>query len=446
MSLHTSLSASPGRALIASIIGVILLGTALLMLPMAQAEPLALLDLLFIATSATCVTGLSTVSMGSFTLFGQAVILTLVQIGGLGLITMTVFLISIFFKVGMKTHLFAGQLLELDNWKNIRKIITFIIVLTITTEILGAFLLFWTLPTEQLAEQPWFTALFHSVAAFCSAGFSIFPEGLEPFEYSLPFLLISGIIIIIGELGFITWHELGGYMLSFFKKQRPRLSLHSKIILSFTIFLLSLSIVGFWLLEYNNILAEDSLFFSISNTIFNAISFRSCGFTTLPVSAMHYATLFLIMLITFIGSSPGSTGSGIKITTFAVLFATARSVMSGRTVVEMKGRTIPNDQVFKVMAVFTMALTWIALTTFLLLVTEKHQACPFITILFESFSAFSNLGVTLGVTPTLSTAGKCIIMTSMVVGRVGALTLILSMKKNKETVVFQYPEERIMLS
>jgi trk system potassium uptake protein TrkH len=266
------------------------------------------------------------------------------------------------------------------------------------------------------------------------------------FAQNIPFLSLTILLIIIGELGFITWHELGNYAKAWLAKTHFKLSLHSRIVLSYSALLAASTALLFFALEYANTLSNDSLSHKIFTTFFNVISFRSCGFSTIPIGAMHLATIFLIMMITFIGASPGSTGSGIKITSFALVLATLRSVITGRGDVEMRGRRLPNDQVFKVMAVFTLAIMWIAFSTFLLLITESTPNASFLTVFFEAVSAFANLGITVETTAQFSIFGKIIVMTSMVLGRIGALTLILALKKHKELTAFQYPEERVMLS
>jgi trk system potassium uptake protein TrkH len=446
MLLRMPFSQSPGRLLILSVFGIILLGSLLLALPCAQIIPHAFIDLLFTAASATCVTGLLTVPLAEFTLFGKAIILILIQIGGLGLITMTVFLMSLFVQVGMKTHLMAGQLLELDTWNNSKKMIKFITLLTFTAELLGALVLWCIISPEQSSDPLWFTALFHAISSFCSAGFSIFPEGMQIFTHNAPFLLVTMGLLIIGELGFITWHELARAAKATYQKKWFKLSLHTKIVLSYSSMLTMSTTLALWLLEGPALLTHESPGYAFLNTIFNAISFRSCGFTTANLALFQCVTFLLIMVVSFIGVSPGSTGSGIKVTSLALLVATIKSIMTGRSVVEIRERRIPHEQVFKALAIVTLALAWILATTALLLITEQNPTCSFLPYVFEAVSAFANLGISLGLTPFLSSAGKIIIMVSMLIGRIGALTLILAIKTHKDTGDFQYPEERVMLS
>lgn len=441
-----SLSHSPGRALLLSVLGVIGLGTLLLSLPAAQIVPHSLIDLIFTATSATCVTGLLTIPLYEFTFFGKCIILLLIQIGGLGLITMTVFLISLFFQIGMKPHLIAGQLLELDNWKNSKKIIAFIIVLTACVELMGALLLWQIIPEELCSEPVWFSALFHSISSFCSAGFSIFPGDIAVFSGHSLFLILTMLLILVGEMGFITWHELFHMAQALKEKRWFKVSLHTKIVLYATTLVIALSTAMLWFLERGNTIDESSPWYAFINTLFNGISFRSCGFTTLSIMVVQAATVLFIMIIAFIGCAPGSTGSGIKVTSVALLFATAKAIITERSDVEILKRRIPHEQIFKAFVICTLAASWVIITTFLLLLTESGSSCSFIDLLFEAIAAFANLGLTLNVTPFLSNAGKIIIMVSMIIGRIGALTLILAMKRPREVGEFQYPEERIMLS
>ena len=443
---HSPFTLSPSRILLVSVLGIILLGTCLLALPFAQLVPHNLLDLFFTATSATCVTGLLTIPLTEFSLFGKTIIMLLMQIGGLGLITMTVFLISLFFKVGIKTHLMAGQLLELDNWKNSRGMIKFIIALSLVVELIGIFFLYFAIPANQTTDPAFFTACFHSVSSFCCAGFSIFPQGIEPLSHNSAFLLITLGLIIIGELGFVTWHELYGAAAALWNRRWFKLSLHTKIVLYSTAVIVFVAIFTLWFLEGMRHLEHESIWYALLNTVFNAFSYRGCGFSTFNIGTLHCCTFLVIMIVAFIGASPGSTGSGIKVTSVALIIATIKSILSGRSVVDLRGRRIPNDQIFKVMAIVALALIWIFITTFLLFLTEHNPRCTLLPILFEAVSAFSNLGMSLGLTPFLSVAGKIIMIMSMIFGRIGALTLILAIKQQRDLVEFQYPEERIMLS
>jgi trk system potassium uptake protein TrkH len=442
MSPHNPLLKSPGRLLIGSMLILIGLGALILSLPLCQRTPVSFTDALFTATSATCITGLFTVPIDAFNWIGHWVILVLIQIGGLGLVTLTVFFMSFFVEVGLGTQIIAGRLLEIESWSSSKRIIAFIMVLTVVCEAIGTLLLYFTLPST--ISSRFFFALFHSISAFCSAGISLLPDSLVYMNEFSVFLTILMALMFIGGIGFFTWFDLFAAIRAWYMGKHPHLSLHTRIIFSMSIGIIVLSAITIFFLEFNEGFAQLSLKDTIVNSLFSAFSWRSAGFTTVDITSLHLATFLLIMIISFIGSAPGSTGSGIKITTFSLTLAAITSVLSGRTEVDIKKRRIPNDQVFKALAILSLSLGWVGLTTFLLLVTQ--ESWRFVDIMLESFSAFANLGLSSGVTPYLTTLGKWIIMTSMVFGRVGLLTILLALKKRQEKTEFHYPEERVMLS
>lgn len=436
---------SPGQIVLFSMLITIILGTVLLALPFAQETPTSFIDLFFTATSATCVTGLFTMPLDNFTLFGKSIILLLIQIGGLGLITMTLIFLSLFANLGLGTQLMAGQLLEIESWKQIRKILVFIFSVTLLTEVVGMLCMLPVFTADYSFAFSCFLSLFHAVSSFCNAGISILGDSMQQYSTNYTMLLTTTVLIFIGGLGFITWHEIMQYAYSLNQKKRYRFSLHSKIVLYGSLALLISSAVIFWILEHDNILAPLTIPQTIATALFQAVSFRSTGFLINFPGEFQLATLFLIMWIAFIGSAPGSTGSGIKITTFTVFLATVKAAITGRTSVDIKGRRIPLGQVFKAIAIVVLSFGWITLTTFCLLITETGW--DFMDLLFEATSAFTTLGITTGVTSTLSTTGKLFIIASMIIGRIGSFTLILALKLKKRAAVteFKYPEERVML-
>lgn len=440
---------SPGRIIFLSIFFTILSGTMLLALPIAQVKPIPLIDLFFTATSATCVTGLFTVPIHSFTTFGHCIILLLIQIGGLGLITLSLFLMSIFANLGLATQLMAGQLLEIEQWKNVKKILLFIIGVTVFTESIGALCILTKLKNEFPLGKACFLSLFHAVSSFCNAGISLFQDGMYSYSTNYTILITTIILMFCGGLGFITWNEIIKYLYSLKKKKRYHFSLHSKIILYGSAILISTATLLFLILEYNNNFESMNPIATIVNALFYAVSLRSTGFITTNINSAQLATILLIMIISFIGSSPGSTGSGVKITTFTLFLATIKSVIFGRTAVEIRGRRIVTDQIHKAIAIISLSFFWIIISTFCLLITE--QRWDFMSLLFEEISAFATLGISVGLTPYLSLIGKSLIMTSMIVGRIGSLTLILALRtlalrKKIDAPEFSYPEERVMLS
>jgi Trk-type K+ transport system membrane component len=435
---------SPGRVVLASMACAIAAGTFLLSLPIARKVPIPLIDLFFTSTSVTCVTGLLTVPLTDFTSFGQVIILCLMQIGGLGLITLTLFLMLFFIEFGLGAQILAGKLLELETRQNIRHMIFFIIGLTIAIELIGAFFIFLAISHEYQWHKAVFLSIFHSVASFCDAGLSLFPDGMIAYKTNSLMLVITSILMLLGGIGFLTIHELLEYARMRRAGARPHLSLQTKITLSVTALVMTGAILLFWLLERQNTLANMEPITAVLNSIFNAIANRSTGFLTVSIFDLNIATILMIMIVAFIGSSPGSTGSGIRTTTFAIFLATVKAAIEGKSSVQIKSRRIAKDQVYRTLAIIALSQAWILVTVFCLLITEKGW--DFLDVVFAVVSAYATLGVDTGITPYLSFTGKILIMATMVVGRIGSLTVALALRKKLEAPEFQYPEERVMLS
>ena len=440
---------SPARFIVLSFFCLISLGTLLLSLSISQIKPVPFIDVLFTATSATCITGLFTVPMFHFTRFGQVIIVLLMQLGAFGLATISFFILSLFIDLGLATKLMAGRMLELKAWQNIKRILLFIIGTTLVFEILGAIALFFVFNNMYSQYDAYFYAIFHSISSFCNAGVSFFHDvsehHLEHLNKNVSFLFISSILMFSGGFGFITWREL---LLSLHKKfqgKKYRFSLQTKIVFYGSFSLLVSSCVLFWILEYDNTLQKMNFLELVANTLFHAISFKSCGFVTTDLFSFNAATILFMLIIGFIGSAPASTGSGIRLTTFIIYLNTIKSAILGRHSVEILGRQITTDQVYKSIAIVSLSLGWIFLTTFCLLVTE--QGWDFFSVLCEVTTSFTNVGLSLGGTNKLSTIGKLFILITMCIGRIGSLTLVLGLKmaQQKELAEFSYPEERVML-
>lgn len=434
---------SPGRTILISVLAAIFFGTLLLLLPGSRKESIPIIDLIFTATSLTTVTGLQTVPLTSFSPFGQCLILLMMQIGGLGLITLTIFILSIFVQLGLTTQMLAGQILELESWKNIKNLLFFIFKFTIFFEGLGAVITFFTIHHDYSFIHAIFLSIFHAISSFCDAGFTLFPDGMIGYNNNPVMLITTSILMLFGGLGFITWHELLSYFSNMMQKKRRHLSLYSKIVLSTSATLITSTGILYWILERHNTFAHMTPSIAFLNTVFNAIASRSTGFVTVHATELQVATLFIVMIIAFIGSSPGSTGSGIKTTTFAVFLTTVKSAVMGQNSVQIKGRRIPKDQVYKAMAIISLSIGWILVTTFCLLITESRW--EFFDIFFEVVSAFATLGISTGITPFLSLTGKIFIIITMIIGRIGSLTVMLALRRKPETQEYQYPEERVML-
>lgn len=229
-----------------------------------------------------------------------------------------------------------------------------------------------------------------------------------------------------------------------FLKKRFQFTLTTRVVLSMTALLITFATLILIIIEGPRHFPQGPWWLTLSNMLFNAVAYRSTGLTTIDVSTMQTATVFMIIMYSFIGSSPVSTGSGIRVTTFAIFLATIRAVIRGKMVVEIKGRRIPQDQIFKAMAVLSICICWIIASTFILSLIESQSS--FITVFFEAVSSFTNLGLATEITPLLSLPGKLLIILNMFIGRVGSLTLLLALRPQRERVDFQYPEERIMMS
>lgn len=444
MSLRKYLFNSPGRTVLFSVCLTILLGSVLLMLPGAQRVPISWIDCFFTATSSTCVTGVLTVPFDSFSLFGKCIILALIQIGGIGLLTLWLFLVSLFFNLGLSTQFMLGQVFEITGLKTPRSILYFIMAVTAIAELVGTICIYVLILPYYPPHEAFFHALFHSISSFCNAGLSSFgQQSLVPFQNNIPFLGVTASLILLGGIGFLTLYELLLYARRKWQRRRFNFSLTTKVVLTMTPLIIVTATIILILLEGNN-LNNRPWWVMACNMLFNAISYRSTGLTTIDLSSMQIATVFMIIMYSLIGSSPVSTGSGIKVTTFTLLLATIRAVIRGRMVVEIKGRRIPSDQIFKAMAVISVALCWITASTFFLALIESQS--NFISVFFEAVSSFTNLGLATDITPFLSFPGKLLIILNMLMGRVGILTLMLALRLQRERVEFQYPEERVMMS
>jgi len=443
---------SPARTFLLSLFLTIIIGAFLLALPISQKASIPairFIDLLFTATSAICVTGLFTIPLDHFTPFGMGIILFLIQIGGIGIITMSLFVMALFMNFGISTEIMASHILELESWKNSKKLVIFIIVFTLIIELLGAFyiasILIDKMPTIQ-PKHAFFLSLFHAISSYCNAGITISPNLLLLPEIKSQLLVITTLLMFIGGFGFITWLELLRYVQKKIIEKKPyRFSLQTKIIIRASLTLFALSALLFWLLERNNLFINMSSTQTFLQTMFHVIAFKGTGFLIPNIALLKSPTLLLIIILGFIGASPESTASGIKITTISIIFATIRSVFLGKKSVNILERQIPYDQVLKAIAIVSCALCWITFTLFCLTITEKNQT--FFALFYEAASAFTNLGISTGITPQLSFLGKLLIMLSMFIGRIGSVGFILALKfrKTDRSNTFSYPEERIML-
>ena len=433
---------SPNQILVLGFLGIIIIGTYLLRLPVASSggKSIELLDAVFTATSATCVTGLIVLDTGNdFSIFGQWVILILFQIGGLGIMTFsTMFAFLLGRKISLRQRLIIQESLNQFSVGGLVRLAKYIIVFTIFFEGLGTVFLY--LHWHQLAgiHNPFFLSFFHAVSAFCNAGFSLFSDSLEQFNLNIGINLIFSILIVFGGIGFLVLVELFEF------PKRQRLSLHSKMVLVVTIILIVIGTLGIFLLERNNSDTLQPLMLKgrILGSLFQSTTARTAGFNTIPIGQLGNATLFLIIVLMFIGASPTSTGGGIKTTTFSIAFLWMYYTLKGRRHLYLFCRQISNKILSNAWAILMLSMSWIFITTLLISYFEEFD---FIELLFEIVSAFGTVGLSTGITSQLSPAGKIIIILTMFLGRLGPLSLALSLIVDRHPESIQYPEEHVMV-
>lgn len=421
----------------------IIIGTILLTLPVSTVSGhIDLSDAFFTATSAITVTGLIVVDTAKyFTLFGKTVILLLIQLGGLGFMTFSTLTILI---LGKKISISGKLIVENDfttgNYKNIKNMIKKIIIMTISIEIFGAVFL-WIEFSDLTGLHRLFSAVFHSISAFCNAGFSIFSNNFENYTSNVGINLILIFLIIFGGLGFLVLNEI---YLKFFKmKQFKRFSLHSKLVM---ITSLALIFTGFFIIiieELKNGGETLSTGERILSALFHSVSARTAGFNTLNLQYYSFASIFILLILMFIGASPGSTGGGVKTTSAGIVLSYFRSKLRGQKNVNIFYRKIPQHTIEKAFIIIIISFLIISIAFILVLTFDKNHNMS--DLLFETVSAFGTVGLSLGVTAQLTLPSKIVIMATMFIGRIGPLTLLLAMSRRESKALYDYPEENIMI-
>lgn len=447
MTLIERLKLKPTQIVLLSFATLIFLGAFLLKLPVAvvQEKSISLVDAFFIATSATCVTGLSPISIvDNFTIFGQFVILLLVQVGGLGIMTLqSVLTILVGRSMGMKNRLVMQDLLDVSNLGDIVGLIFDIVKYTLIIELWGAIVLTLGFTMEGLEfGRALYYGLFHSVSAFCNAGFALFNNSLESFSTNYLIHGTISVLIILGGLGFVVLKEL---KIAFAQKRRfVHFTLHTKIVLVSTISLILLGTIVVFFGEFLGGIDGYSLWGKLQVSFFQSVTLRTAGFNTIPLGNLNIYTVYLMTIFMFIGASPGSTAGGIKVTTLAILIQSVRSTLRGMSKVELFGRSIPNVIVVRATAVTIISLSVVALFVFFMIHLSPEQ--NFLPIFFEVMSAFGTVGLTLGLTPYLTVGGKLAIILLMFIGRVGPLTMVLAIgQESDDCGKVDYPDGRIMI-
>ena len=444
----------PARVSLAAYTFTILVGGLLLTLPVARvpgAEPISLLDGLFTATSACCVTGLTVRStLGDFSLLGQVVILLLIQLGGLGIMTITTLMA---FQVGGQATLHQraviAETMGIKSGRDLRWVPLAVLGTTLTAEAIGFGLLCATTWGTAAPEQVVWRALFHSVSAFCNAGFALGDDNLIPFSGNAPMLAVICGLVIIGGIGFPVIFDV----ISRLQKHRDfwlRLHLQSKLMLLGTAILLAFGAVTFVTLEWNKALSGETLAGRLVQGLFHATTCRTAGFNTVDYARLTNATLFLTIILMAIGAGPCSTGGGFKVSTFMTLAIRAWASFRGQRQANFGGRTIPDVAVKRATATALLfATVGIAALVSLLVIEADNDVSGrprwFLDALFECISALGTVGLSTGITPGLSEPGKLVIIALMLIGRLGPIGAAAALSREQTTYQLVYPEEEPLI-
>lgn len=436
---------SPPKILVLGFAIIIFIGACLLTLPIATEDGngLPFLNALFTATSATCVTGLIVVDTGdTFTMFGEIVILALIQIGGLGFMTFaTLFFLLLGKKISLKERLLLKEAFNNISMAGLVKLVKRILLFTALIELIGGLILSIRFSFDMPIGKAIYFGFFHSISNFNNAGFDLMGgfQGLTAYVAD-PFVVLTiCALITIGGLGFIVMNELYEY------RETKRLSVHSKIVLSATVILTVGSTLLIFLFEYTNSKTIGDLtgMGKILGSFYQAVTPRTAGSNTLPIGDLTHSTLFLTILLMFIGAGSGSTAGGIKITTFAVLAATLWAQIRGKEDVVLFRRRIVIETILKALTVAMCGMVIVVFVTIFLSITEQKHS--FMMYLFEATSAFGTVGLSMGLTPELTPAGRILIILTMFAGRLGPLTIAFAITKRRKPEAFHHPKGNIMI-
>jgi len=433
----------PPRVLVTGFAVLIFIGALLLMLPVSSAsgQPTGFLTALFTSTSAVCVTGLVVVDTGTYwSTFGQIVIISLIQVGGLGFMTMAVlFWLIMGRRVTFRERMLIQESLNVIELSGLIRLAKQVILLTLVIQFIITLLLAIRFIPHLGFLKGIGYSLFHAVSGFNNAGFDLFGEfrSLTQFVDDPIVNFAIGSDIILGGIGFTVMADLLRY------RKKKKLSVHTRLTLLVTGALLLLGMIVIFLLEFNNTLASLNWSGKLWASWFQSVVPRTAGFNTLDMTALRPATLFFILILMFIGASPGSTGGGIKTTTFGMVMLAVISMARGKEDAEIFGRRIPKEQIYKGLGIILLAISWIVFATLVLDVVEKAD---FLAVLFEVVSALATVGLSAGLTPKLSGAGQVIIILTMFLGRLGPLTVAYALAtRQQRKQQYRYPEERIII-
>lgn len=453
---------NPAQLFIISFLSIIFIGTSLLMLPNATHNGISFLNALFTSTSAVCVTGLIVVDTGSyFTLFGQTIILVLIQMGGIGILTFASYF-SYFFKGGSsyENQLVLGDMTNSQKLGEVFTTLKRILSITFSIEIFGAIFIYMSINNNLLTSffERSFFAVFHSISAFCNAGFSTLPNSLYEVGFRHNYILQTMIVLllILGGLGFPIIVNIIKFLKYFitsrlfiFQKNKISykpwvLNLNSRITLITTFSLLIIGTVSFYFLENTNTLSEHHGIGKFVTAFFGSATPRTAGFNTIDMSVLKYPTILMIMFLMWVGAAPASTGGGIKTSTLAVAILNAISIAKGKTRIEVYRREISDNSVRRAFATIFLSLIVIGIGIIIISVNDSEKDIT--SIAFECFSAYSTVGLSLGITANLSAISKMVIIFIMFIGRVSVLSILIAIVKKMKHKNYRYPTEEITIN
>jgi trk system potassium uptake protein TrkH len=443
----SNLKIHPSQFLLLWFATLIVIGATLLNLPLASIDgkSIGFIDALFTAASAVCVTGLTVVNTAAhWTMFGKIVIILLIQIGGLGIMTMATLIAFLFGKkITLKDRLLMQEEMNTSTLQGIVLLTKRVLFLTIVVELVGVILLSLVfIPDFGIAQGIWFS-IFHAISAFCNAGFDLLGNSLVDYVNNplINFTVIS--LLIIGGLGFYVLMDI------IQRKKLKRLLIHSKIVLLITGALLLFGFLIVFIFEYSNpaTLGGLNLPGKLMGSIFLSATPRTAGFNTLDTSALSPVTTFFIIMLMFIGGSPGSTAGGVKTTTVGVIVIAIVGLVRGTEDTEIFKRRLPITMILRAIAIMGIAISLVIITTTILLVTERNTGFSFVDVIFETVSAFGTVGLSRGLTPHLTDIGRIVVTLTMFVGRLGPLTIAFGIAQNqhKNKGYYKYPEGKIMV-
>ena len=434
-----------------------LIGAFLLMLPNATTQGISFTDALFTSISAVCVTGLVVLDTAhDFTFMGKTVILVLIQLGGIGMLTFTSFF-AYFFKQGssFREGMNVSSFVESEGLHDVMRLAMRVVVFTVSIEIVGAAFIYYYISDIPEIKHKFFFSVFHSISAFCNAGFSTLSSGLNDtaLQGAYMFQWIVMHLIILGGLGYNIVFNFLRYIKRFIlnivfnRKMHTTvrvITLNSKIVVITTAILLTGGTLFFFFAESAHLFQTDTFFGKVTSAAFTSVTARTAGFNTFDFADLTMPAILFVIFLMWIGASPGSTGGGIKTSTFALATLNIISIAKGKEHIELRGRKINNQSVKRAFAIICISLIVIGMGILMILFFEKDFTL--IQIAFETFSAFSTVGLSLGITASLSIGSKYVLIFVMFFGRIGLLNLLIGMMKRLHTQSYEYPEENILIN